>query len=299
MENKQGHASHNRATRSTESPKGGLLNLLKQALNYARTAVQATHRSEAGLVVLLKARRILRGRGEFIFVSAMPKSGSTFLSRNIAQITGFDYEPMTYGFERNEQELYLPKLVDNYNRATVTQQHTRATGPNLDLFNHFGIRPVILVRNVFDVVFSIRDYLLKEGVANFPSLYATDYFTTLSEDEQYDFLISYAIPWYLNFYASWFDATHDKRIEALWLTYENLVEDWAAGISTVLTFYDISRSEADVRSTVETMQRRPTEMRVNKGVVGRGQSGLSDAQRKRIMAMKQYYPWVDFSLMGL
>ena len=299
MPTKQDNESHNRVDRPDESPRGRLSHLLMHGLDYARTAIQAPHKSEAGLVVLLKARKILRRRGEFIFVSAMPKSGSTFLSRNIAQITGFDFEPMTYGFERNEQELYLPKLVDNYNRSTVTQQHTKATGPNLNLFNRFGIRPVILVRNIFDVVFSIRDYLLKEGVAHFPSLYATDHFATLSEDEQYDFLITFAIPWYLNFFVSWFDATRDKRIEALWITYENLVEDWVAGISTVLTFYDIEHSEADIRSTVETLQRRPAETRMNKGVVGRGQRGLNRAQRERIMAMKQHYPWVDFSLMGL
>jgi len=299
MAKKQGHESHSRAARPEKPPRGELAHLLKLGLNYARTAIQATHKSEAGLVVLLRARKILRGRGEFIFVSAMPKSGSTFLSRNIAQITGFDYEPMTYGFERNEQELYLPKLVDNYNRSTVTQQHTRATGPNLDLFSRFGIRPVILVRNIFDVIISIRDYLLKEGVAFFPSLYATEHFTTLPEDEQYDFLITYAIPWYFNFYVSWFDATRDKRIEALWLAYENLVVDWVAGIGAVLAFYEIDHSEADIRSTVEMMQRRPADMRMNKGVVGRGQSGLNEAQRERITAMKQYYPWVDFSLMGL
>jgi hypothetical protein len=280
-------------------PRHAVSDLIERGRQYAKTAIRAAYKTEEGLVVNLRARKLLRGRGEFIFVSAMPKSGSTFLSRTIAQITGFNYEPMISGFERNEQELYLPKLVDNYNRPTVTQQHTKATGPNLDLFNRFGIRPVILVRNIFDVVLSIRDYLLKEGVAHFPSLYATEHFTTLSRDEQYDFIITFAIPWYFNFYVSWFDATRDKRIEALWLTYENLIEDWVAGISAVLEFYDIEHSEADVRSSVEMMQRRPADTRMNKGVAGRGETGLSAAQKDRIITMKQYYPWVDFSRMAL
>lgn len=298
MPNTENEESQVRAPQP-EQPTRAVPYLINRGLQYARTAIQATYNSEAGLVVNLRARKILRGRGVFIFISAMPKSGSTFLSRNIIQITGFDHQPMTYGFERNEQELYLPKLVDNYNRPTVTQQHTRATGPNLELFNRFGIRPVILVRNIFDVVVSMRDYLLKEGVAHFPSLYATERFTTLREEEQYDFLITFAIPWYFNFYVSWFDATRDKRIEALWLSYENLVDDWVAGIFSVFAFYDIKHSEADVRSTVEMMQQRPADTRMNQGVVGRGKSGLTKAQRERIIAMKQYYPWVNFSLMGL
>jgi hypothetical protein len=268
-------------------------------LSTLRKALQATYKSQMGLEAYLMARKVLRGRGEFIFVSAMPKSGSTFLARSLCQITGFEHTRLTYKFERNEQELYLPKLVDNYSRPIVTQQHTRATGPNIELFRRFEIRPVIVVRNIFDVVPSIRDYLLKEGVEGFPSLYATEHFTTLPEEEQHDFLITFAIPWYFNFYASWFDAANDGRVETLWLTYEELVKDWAAGIRAALDFYGLEHTDAEVGSTVEAMQQRRQLTRMNKGIVGRGQTGLTQAQKDRITGMKRFYPWVDFSPIGL
>lgn len=264
-----------------------------------RKLLRATYSSEAALEVYLKARKLLRGRGEFIFVACMPKSGSTFLTKNLSQLTGFEHTRLTYKFERNEQELYLPKLVDNYSRQIVTQQHIKATGPNLHLFERFEIRPVVLVRNIYDVVLSIRDYLLKEAVYGFPGLYATEHFRTMEEEEQHDFLIEFAVPWYFNFYASWFDATNDGRAQTIWLTYEELVEDWAAGIRSVLDFYGLPCSDEDIRLNLEALQRRRKETRLNKGVIGRGQTGLTDAQRKRIAAMARFYPWVDFSRMGL
>lgn len=267
-------------------------------LSTLKKAFQATYMSQMGLEAYLMARKLLRGRGEFIFVSAMPKSGSTFLARSLCEITGFEHTRLTYKFERNEQELYLPKLVDNYSRSIVTQQHTRATLPNLQLFRRFEIRPVILLRNIFDVVPSIRDYLLKEGVEGFPSIYATEHFRTLSDTEQYDFLITFAMPWYFDFYASWFDAARDGNIDTLWLTYEELVKDWAAGIRSVLDFYRQEHSEAEVQSALETMKQRRQQTRMNKGVVGRGQA-LTQAQKDRIIGMTRFYPWVDFSPVGL
>jgi hypothetical protein len=49
---------------------------------------------------------------------------------------------------------------------------------------------------------------------------------------------------------------------------------------------------------MEGMQQRRRQTRMNKGVVGRGQM-LTERQRNRIIQMKRFYPWVDFSPIGL
>jgi hypothetical protein len=286
-------------TNPTEKRAATMASRSGTVLSALRNAVEAPSFSQVGLEMYLRVFEAFRRRGESVFISAMPKSGSTFLAKTLCQVTGFKRARLTYKFGRNEQELYLPKLIDNYGRSIVTQQHTKATLPNIQLFRRFGIRPVIVVRNIFDVVPSIRDYLLKEGVEGFPSLYATEHFRSLPEEEQHDFLITYAIPWYFSFHASWYDAAHNGSIETLWLTYEDLVGDWAAGVRAVLDFYGLDHSEEEVRSTLEAMQQRRQETRINKGVVGRGQSGLTRAQKDRITAMKRFYPWVDFSPIGL
>jgi len=41
----------------------------------------------------------------------------------------------------------------------------------------------------------------------------------MSGKEQFDFIIANMVPWYLNFYVSWRDASTTTKV--LWLTYED------------------------------------------------------------------------------
>ncbi|HSM15801.1 MAG TPA: sulfotransferase domain-containing protein, partial [Gemmatimonadales bacterium] len=204
-----------------------------------------------------------------------------------------------YAYRRNEQDLYFPALIDHWNVATVTQQHVRATGPNLELMHWFGIRPVVLVRNLFDTVVSIRDYLFTEGFNKFPSLYVTEQMADLTRERQFDLLILHALPWYFNFYVSWFDTCRQNSIDALWLRYDDLIQDWAGGIRQVLDFYHIQAPEQDIHATLERLHAGdPSEVRINVGVSGRG-NDLTEPQRDRIREQAACYPWVDFTAVGI
>jgi hypothetical protein len=265
-----------------------------------RTLIQATYSAEAGLEVYSRLSRRFGRHKTTVFLACMPKTGSTFLKSVLLEVTGFTEGVLTYAFERTEQELYLPRLIDASRRNTVTQQHVRATAANVDLMRRFRIRPVILVRNLFDVVVSIRDHLMSEGTERFPSLYATEHLASLDEQEQYAFLIHYAIPWYFNFFVSWYDAKKEGRIDALTLTYEELSEHWVPGVSRILEHFGISRDDEEIRRALNTVgARREDQVRFNKGVVGRGLESLNEANQDKIRRMTRFYPWVDFSAVGL
>lgn len=258
------------------------------------------HSLEAAMRAYLRAKEVLFGRGPFLLIACMPKSGSTFLKTALEFATGYGNAVLTSAFERTEQELYLPRLIEHSARPTVTQQHVRATAENLRLMCRFRIRPVILVRDLADVIVSIRDYLLEEGEANFPSLYATGYFRELNEQEQFDFLIAFAMPWYFNFYVSWNDATMSGQVDALWLRYEDLREDWHSGIRSVLSHQGITTSDDDIDAAIAAAYgkgKRAT--RFNQGVQGRGRTALNDRQRDQLEHMASFYPWVDFTWLGL
>jgi len=246
-----------------------------------------------------KIRRKLSVRGEYLFIASMPKSGSTFMAKALEELTGYRYAGLTYGYERDDQNLYLPKLIDAYTSGTVTHQHVRATGPNTELFSRFGIRPVVLTRNIFDVVISIRDHVLNEGPA-FPSFFCDEGFANLDQTLQLDFIIELGVPWYYNFYVSWYEASRVGALEALWLTYDEVVKDWAASLKAVVDFYGLNYSEQQIAACIEnTRKKRRSETRLNKGVPGRGQSALSEDQIAKIVAMSRFYPTVDFTPIGL
>ena len=82
----------------------------------------------------------------------------------------------------------------------MTQQHCRATGPNTQILQAFGIRPVILVRRLDDIVLSLSDFY--NGGATVNTFYG-DVWPTLDQPAKYDLIIDHMMPWYASFYASW------------------------------------------------------------------------------------------------
>jgi len=256
--------------------------------------------SESGLKVYKKLRMTLHRESKCIFLAAMPKSGSSFLSRALAALTGFEHSYFAFNYANIEQELYRPKVIDAYGRGTVVQQHIRANEPNIEIFKEFSIRPIVLVRNVFDVVVSVRDHLAREKIDNLPSLYTSEEFLALDSDRQTDFIVDFVVPWYLSFYESWFDAERKKKIDLLWMVYEQASSDWRAAILQATHFCGIPVPEHQASEIVASLENgRPSNIRFNKGVSGRGLSTLSEKHRAKIRALASHYPWVDFARIGL
>ena len=82
------------------------------------------------------------------------------MAKALSQLTGYRYVDLAYAYERNDQNLYLPRLIDAYSIDSVTHQHVRATGPNIELMNMFAIKPVILVSNQVYMLTSIILFLI-------------------------------------------------------------------------------------------------------------------------------------------
>jgi hypothetical protein len=255
---------------------------------------------QSGLWLVQRMKRRMARRRPFIVVACMPRTGSTFLTTALADITGFKRFPLNYAHGRNEQELYLPKLLDASSFGSVTQQHFRATQANLRLLREFQIRPVVLVRDVFDATVSIRDYMLKEHASTWPTFYSDDRFWDLSEERQFDAIIDLGLPWYFNFFVSWTEAARADEVSTLWLRYEDAMQDWSAAAKRVLEFCEIETSDSAIASSLEaTTSRDPQSLRLNKGVVGRGKATLTIEQQDRIERFATYYPHVDFSMIGI
>lgn len=255
--------------------------------------------AENCLLRALKFKEKFSNRRDYLFIACMPKSGSTFLSNALSELTGYRYVFLAYAYERSEQNLYLPKLIDSFSSGSVTHLHLRATESAIELMKMFSIRPVILVRNIFDVVVSIRDHMFNEGF-EFPTFYCDESFKSLDERSQYDFIIEQGIPWYFNFYVSWHEAISKKRIEGLWLIYEEVVSDWHKTLRILADFYGIDKTDEEIDYALQqTAIKSKKKIRLNKGILGRGLTFLTKEQRDRIVSMARFYPWINFSKMGI
>ena len=234
--------------------------------------------------------------GRHLFIACVPKSASTFLKNLLVNLSGYRDLFTVYAAGQSEHEIYLPTLRESAGLDTVTQQHCRASDANVHLMQAFGIRPVVLVRNIFDSVMSLLDFYNKGA---FQTSYSRADWPALNEETKIDLLIESVIPWYFQFVASWDLAEKQKRLEVHWLSYEDLVADKPSSVLEVLEFYGLGASRRGVERRIGEIESEEGKIRFNKGVTGRGRSGLDGRQKEQIQRLARYYPSTDFSRIGL
>ena len=234
--------------------------------------------------------------GRHLFIACVPKTASTFLKNLLVSLTGYRDLFTVYAAGQSEHEIYLPSLRESAHLDTVTQQHCRASDANVHLMQAFGIRPVVLVRNIFDSVMSLLDFY-NQGA--FQTSYFRGEWPLLDEETKIDLLIENVIPWYFQFLASWELAERQKRLEVYWLSYEDLVGDKPSSVLKVLEFYGLGAARRGVEQRIKELESEGRKIRFNKGVTGRGRSGLNDRQKEQIRRLTRYYPSTDFGRIGL
>ena len=234
--------------------------------------------------------------GKHIFIACVPKSASTFLKNLLVNVTGYRDLFTVYAAGQTEHEIYLPTLRDSAHLDTVTQQHCRASDANVHLMQAFGIRPVVLVRNIFDSVMSLLDFY-NQGA--FHTSFFRGGWVGLDEDTKLDLLIENVIPWYFQFVSSWDLAEKQKRIEIHWLTYEELIADKPTSVLKVLEFYGLGAARRGIEERIREIESQDRKNRFNKGVAGRGGSGLNERQKEQIRRLTRFYPSTDFGRIGL
>ena len=245
-------------------------------------------------------RRFVRPSGPYVFVACMPRTGSTFLTETLCELTGFKRVELTDAYAENEQELDVPRLLDAWSYGSVTQQHVVANRRTVELMREFGLRPVVLTRDVFDVVVSIRHFLLTEGCGKWPTFFTTDErFRRLDEATQYEQIVELGLPWYFDFFVSWSEVARRGALETLWIGYEAAVADWAATLRRIAAFYDLDVGEAAIDAALARTGSRAGALRLNKGVPGLGRETLDAATQERIRRYARFYPDVDFTPIGL
>lgn len=263
-------------------------------------SIEKLFNTRLALGAVRRVRRLVYGDSRSIVISAMPKSGSTFLSNALAGVTGYEHGYAACAYGNVEQELYLPRLIDMVGRRVVVQQHFKANLSNLELLRTFGLRPVVQVRNLFDAIVSLRDHLVKENLNNIPALYPSKRFREFDAERQFDFLLDTVVPWYLSYYASWHAAAASQAADVHWVVYEDARADWAGTVRRVLSFHCIDCGDERVEQVLNGLREGPkSKTRMNVGVVGRGGALMSEEQRARVARMAGHYPDVDFRRIGI
>jgi hypothetical protein len=228
---------------------------------------------------------------------ALPKSSSTYSTRALSRILDADVHKDIVTQDRfTPKDLHIPGIVAMRERATISQVHLVATGANLRILQAFRMPVAILLRNLFDVVVSLRDHMKSNPY--FSSILIPNAYDTLSDHDKLDYIIDTAVPWMVTFYVSWAQAMARGDIDAEFVFYEDMMSEQVPFFRKICARFGQQVSDADVNKALVAVEKSAA-TRFNVGKPGRGESELSDAQIARIRRHADYYPGIDFGPLGL
>lgn len=172
----------------------------------------------------------------------------------------------------------------------VAQVHVRYSDETENYINKFKLKPIVLVRDLFDVVPSLLDHHKIESTV-YPMAVVPPDIVEWDFDRAAMFVTRMVIPWYFNFYVSW--QFCDQKIV---IRYEELLTDPVATVKKICGYWNIDISETDIIEAIKRAEKLPT--RRNIGQAGRGRM-LHENEKALIREMANFYKGVDFSLIGL
>lgn len=234
----------------------------------------------------LEARQSAGQGGKHILIACAPKSASTFLYHCIANLPEFTRGELTILAGRREQELSVVKCARSHHLNYVAQNHVRYSEATQIIMTTFDIFPIIIARNIFDCVVSLRDHLCKESL-EVPIAYIPQEFLSFPIERQFDVVINLAVPWYANFYASWVE----YRGPSLRVFYDDIATNPTGVILQLVEKMGMQYDRAAIEQAVKGVSESTS--RFNVGKSGRGRSVLSQAQIARIREIFSIYTHLE------
>ena len=222
-------------------------------------------------------------RPKYVLIACQPKTGSTFLTTSIGTLPRAKVVSLVPGYDRREQELCesrIGRLKHRLYRLLVAQHHVRCSEPTKELVAKHDMAVVVLRRNLYDAVVSLRDHVRMESIV-FPMMYFLPQHTDLADEDLEQIIAQLAIPWYLNFHISWREFPG-----AFSLDYMAIAK---SPVDTMMAICDFAGRPCTVEEArTASASSLGTRTRLNVGVSGRGEE-LSDRTKDIIRSQVSAY----------
>ena len=233
-----------------------------------------------------------------VFMSAMFRSGSTHIKVTLCNLLNYrpastvisvgDYGNDSHQINHTAAQILFPQP------AQVFHQHTLGTNGTQTLLKLYGLKPVIMYRNMLDSMWSLRE-LIATGDRQHLGLYYPPYWRTLSQHDQLRWLAYNWSNWYFTFYITWHEAT-ELDIHEIW--YDNFYADEVGGIRRILEHTEISRHGHVTDEVISKYIKPILGGRLNVGVSGRGDEIPLDVRKIIIDQARSWGPKWDGRLIG-
>ena len=236
-----------------------------------------------------------------LILSFAPKAAGTFFRQAAMEALGGYLPRLTHAQGGRDGTPYLPAFIASFLDAgrppVVAHIHMQALPANRHFVDMFGLKPVIMLRDIPDMLASYWDMLEKDPVARADGLNCLipRDFVSMSRDEKADFMIDIVAPWYASYFATWKDYAEAAPETVCVLRYADFIAEPAAVLHRALTHSGFSVPRMKCDAAVEKVWGERDGFRFNKGVAGRGRDYFSPAHLERLTRMLSVYkplaPW--------
>lgn len=233
-----------------------------------------------------------------------PKCGGTFLRSAAIKAIDGQLIRTCYAQGGREAQFYLPTFLQYYlgglpDQVLVSHVHMQGRAGNYNLIEALNLKPVTMVRSISDMLVSTRDMFMNEAgsMAESVPCYVPEAFSEYDEARKADFLMDMLAPWYVSFYASWFEYINKNPGRFLVLKFDDLMDSPAELLKNILDHAGVPQSLETCQQSLDIVWAGRKQFRYNKGVPGRGAGYFSPAHFERLQKMIAQFPslagWED------
>src|ERR1700722_11016750 len=163
-----------------------------------------------------------------IVLAFAPKAAGTYLRSAAIAAVGGKVVRAVHAQGGRDASFYLPTFLLYYaggfpSLPLVTHVHMQALPANRHFMDTLGLKPVIMIRAIPDMLASYGDMLERDPHSpdNWLSFRLPPHYLELSPEAKGDFLVDMAGPWYASYFATWMEYAAEEPERVLTLEYVN------------------------------------------------------------------------------
>lgn len=240
-------------------------------------------------------RRVF-ARRPFLLLAFAPKCAGTYFRQAAINALNGHLVRMCHAQGGRDGTLYLPNVLvsclDESAPTTVTHLHMQALAANRHFIEALGLRPVIMMRNIADMLASFLDMLERDPVAREEGLNCQipENFCDMDRDSKLDFMIDVIAPWYASYFATWKSFMDDAPDTVCVLRYRDFCDDPAKTLLRAISHAGLPTTLFRCQKSLEDIWHLKENYRFNQGIRGRGKDYFSSVHLARLQRLLSYYP---------
>ena len=240
--------------------------------------------------------RSIYARRPMLLLAFAPKCAGTYFRQAALHAVGGQLVRMCHAQGGRDGTLYLPNVIvsclDETAPVTVTHLHMQALTANRRFIETLGLRPVIMIRNIPDMLASFVDMLEVDPLARAEGLNCQipANFCDLNRSDKLYFMVDVIAPWYASYFATWKDFADEAPGTVCVLRYHDFCREPAEALRTAVSHAGFITTLFRCRQSLQAVWREKENYRYNKGSSGRGKEYFSPAHFARLARLLSYYP---------